>query len=228
MTSLGYARFTSKPNIYSRHSPDVFLLLAIYVNEILLLCNSKSALAIAKKELSSSFSMTDMGLLHFCLGIQVFQDALQGLIKISQQSYIGSLLKKYDMEACKGVDTPLPANLKMKKIDDSDSILIVQPFPYANILGGVRYLVTCTRPDICFAVNLLSRFMQSPGAAHIQNLKRLLRYLKHTKNLGLIYRAADPLPSPFLIGYSDADWGGDQDTLQSTSGYVSLLSGGAI
>ncbi|MCO5614244.1 hypothetical protein L7F22_068524 [Adiantum nelumboides] len=161
-------------------------------------------------------------------GIQVFQDALQGLIKISQQSYIGSLLKKYDMEACKGVDTPLPANLKIKKIDDSDSILTVQPFPYANILGGVHYLVTCTRPDICFAANLLSRFMQSPGAAHIQNLKRLLCYLKHTKNLGLIYRAADPLPSPFLIGYPDADWGGDQDTLQSTSGYVFLLSGGAI
>ncbi|MCO5569407.1 hypothetical protein L7F22_023119 [Adiantum nelumboides] len=221
MTSLGYARFTSEPNIYSRHSPDVFLLLAIYVDDILLLCNSESALATAKKELSSSFSMTDMGLLHFCLGIQVFQDALQGLIKISQQSYIGSLLKKYDMEACKGVDAQLPANLKIKKIDDSDSILTVQPFPYANILGGVHYLVTCTRPDICFAANLLSRFMQSPGAAHIQNLKHLLRYLKHTKNLGLIYRAADPLPSPFLIGYSDADWGGNQDTLQSTSGYVS-------
>ncbi|MCO5603933.1 hypothetical protein L7F22_058089 [Adiantum nelumboides] len=141
MTSLGYARFTSEPNIYSRHSPDVFLLLAIYVDDILLLCNSESALATAKKELSSSFSMTDMGLLPFCLGIQVFQDALQGLIKISQQSYIGSLLKKYDMEACKGVDTPLPANLKIKKIDDSDSILTVQPFPYANILGGVRYLI---------------------------------------------------------------------------------------
>lgn len=70
--------------------------------------------------------------------------------------------------------------------------------------------------------------MKSPQAVHIQYIKRLLRYLEHTKDFGLSYFATDPLPSPFLVGYSDADWGGDQATLQSTSGYVFTLARGAI
>eukprot|EP00250_Pteridium_aquilinum_P010115 c19165_g2_i1 orf=1060-2943(+) len=229
MSSFEYVRFTSDPNIYSRHSVGVFLLLAIYVDDILLLCNSETALTNAKAELSSSFSMSaDMGSLHSCLGIQVFQDPSQGMIQINHKSYIISLLKKYDMEACKGMETPLPANLNLKKSELSASIADVPPFPYANILGGVRYLVTCTRPDICFAANLLSRFLQAHGSLHIQYLKRLLRYLQHTKHFGLVYKlAADPLPSPFLAGFSDADWGGDTDTMQSTSGYALILTGAA-
>ena len=139
--------------------------------------NSPSALAVAKEELHSSFSITDMGSLHFCLGIQVHQDAPRGIITISQQSYINSLLKKYQMEACKGIDTPLPVSLKIQPTDAPSRAQAVQDFPYSNILGGIRYLVTCTRPDICFAANLLSRSMQHPGATQVQYLKRLLRYL---------------------------------------------------
>lgn len=218
MINLGYLRLQSDPNVYSRHATGIFLLLAIYVDDILLLCNSQSALDAAKEELHCSFSMSDMGPLHFYLGIQVHQDSSQGIITISQQSYINSLLKKYNMEACKGMDTPLPATLKLQPVDTVESVQDpdVQVFPYSNILGGVRYLVTCTRFDICFAANLLSRYMQKPGAAQVQYLKRLLRYLQYTKAFGLIYQASTHLPTPFLVGYSDADWGGDQTTLQST------------
>ncbi|MCO5574331.1 hypothetical protein L7F22_028114 [Adiantum nelumboides] len=207
MITLGYARFTSDPNIYSRHTPGMFLLLAIYVDDILLLCNSESALKIAKDELHSNFSMSDMGALHFCLGIQVVQDISKGIIKICQQSYILSLLKKYDMDACKGMVTPLPATLNVSKTDaPAAGIGNVLPFPYANILGGVGYLVTCTGPDICFAANLLFRFMQSPGNQHIQYLKRLLRYLQHTKGFGLPLMAEDLLViDAFLAAIPAAD-----------------------
>ncbi|MCO5562669.1 hypothetical protein L7F22_016297 [Adiantum nelumboides] len=203
MINLGYLRLQSDPNVYSRHSSGIFLLLAIYVDDILLLCKSPSELAVAKEELHPSFSMTDMGSLHFCLGIQVQQDAPHGIITISQASYINSLLKKYQMEACKGMDTPLPISLKIQQTDARSRAQAMQDFPYSNILGGVRYLVTCTHPDICFvanlpysnilggvrylvtcthpnicfAANLLSRFMQHRGANQVQYLKRLLRYL---------------------------------------------------
>ncbi|MCO5584523.1 hypothetical protein L7F22_038451 [Adiantum nelumboides] len=229
MSNLGYLRLQSNPNVYSRHTSGIFLLLAIYVDGILLLCNSPSELAVAKEELHSSFSMTDMGSLHFCLGIQVQQDAPRGIITISQQSYINSLLVKYLMEASKGMDTPLPVSLKIQQTDAPSRAQAVQDFSYSNILGGVRYLVICTRPDICFAANLLSQFMQHPGANQVQYLKRLLRYLQHTKSIGLSYHAVTPLPSPSFIGYSDADWEGDPATdLQSTSGYVYTLSGAAV
>ena len=229
MVTLGYTRFQSDANVYSRHLAGVLLFLAIYVDDILLLSNSESALATAKGELHASFSMSDMGTLHYCLGIQVLQNPSEGLIQISQQSYIQSLLKKYDMSACKGVETPLPTSLKLTPADSSlSSAESMEPFPYANILGGVRDLVTCTRPDICFAANLLSRFMKAPENIHIQYLKRLMRYLQLTKSYCITFYAFNPLPTPFLVGYSDADWGGDPHTLQSTSGYVFLLAGSSI
>ncbi|MCO5599390.1 hypothetical protein L7F22_053492 [Adiantum nelumboides] len=229
MLDLGYIRFTSEPNIYTRHTRGVFFLPAIYVDDILLLSNSEPALLTAKEDLQSVFSMTDMGSLHFCLGIQVFQDPSKGSIHICQESYTQSLLKKFSMETCKGIDTPLPANVKIKQADSlATTATSSSPFPYANILGGIRYLVTCTRPDISFAANVLSRFLSSPGAMHIQYLKRVMRCLQQTKKLGLTYLSVTPQPSPSLNGYSDANWGGDQDTLHSTSGYTYLLFGAAL
>ncbi|MCO5560479.1 hypothetical protein L7F22_014094 [Adiantum nelumboides] len=229
MISLGYTRFQSDANVYSRHSTNVLLFLAIYVDDILILSNSQYAIDKAKGELQASFSMIDMGTLHYCLGIQVLQDPSKGLIRISQQTYIQSLLTKFNMSSCKGVETPLPTSLKLKQPDSTLTVSTeTQSFPFANILGGIRYLVTCTRPDICFATNLLSRYMKAPSLQHIQHLKRLMRYLQHTKDYGICFYATHPLPTPFLFGYSDADWGGDQETLQSTSGFVYLLARGSI
>ena len=229
MSNLGYVRFQSDPNVYSRNGPNIILLLAIYVDDILILSNSENTLCKAKSELHASFSMQDMGALHYCLGIQVIQDPSQGIIQINQKSYIESLLKKYNMSKCKGIATPLPISLKTKTSTSSmTQTSDMVAFPYANILGGIRYLVTCTRPDICFAANFLSRYMQAPSPIHTQHLKRLLRYLQETKDFGITYSACQPLTTPYLTCYSDADWGGDEDTLQSTSGYVYLLSNGAI
>ena len=92
MLTLGYTHFHSDANVYSRNTSNILLFLTIYVDNILLLSNSPSALATAKGKLKSSFSMIDMGELHYCLGIQVFQDHTKGVISISQQSYIRSLL----------------------------------------------------------------------------------------------------------------------------------------
>ena len=229
MLHLGYIRFQSDPNVYCRNSTNVILLLAIYVDDILILSNSNDVLSKAKSELHASISMQDMGALHYCLGIQVFQDHSHGHIRISQQSYVESLLTKYNMSTCKGVSTPLPISLKIKTSSSTTTPTSdMVAFPYANILGGIRYLVTCTRPDICFAANFLSRYMQAPSLIHTQHLKRLLRYLQETKDFGITYSARQPLLKPFLTCYSDVDWGGDEETLQSTSGYVYLLSSGAI
>ena len=150
MSNLGYIRFQSHPNVYSQNGPNLILLLAIYVNNILIQSNSENILSKAKRELHASFSMQHMGALHYCLRIQVIQDPSQGLIHINQNSYIESLLKKCNMSTCKGVLTPLPISLKT--IKPTSSLTMTQksdmvPFSYANILGGIRYLVTCTKPD---------------------------------------------------------------------------------
>lgn len=96
--------------------------------------------------------------------------------------------------------------------------------PYASAIGSLVYAVLCTRPDICFAVDLVSRYQSNSGPAHWQAVKRIFRYLCGASDLVLCYQGGDLR----LKGYSDADWGGDLDESRSTSGYAFVIGGGAI
>ena len=92
--------------------------------------------------------------------------------------------------------------------------------PYRQILGSIRYLVSCTRPDLSYCASFQSKFTQNLGLAHWQALKRVLRYLKYTKDMGLTYRSFQSKnssqPSGWintsLVRWMDSDWGGDRDT----------------
>ena len=96
--------------------------------------------------------------------------------------------------------------------------------PYASAIGSLMYAMLCTRPDICFAVGLVSRYQSNPGLAHWEAVKRIFRYLRGTTDLILCYGGGNLR----LKGFSDADWAGDRDERKSTSGYVFILGGGAI
>ena len=142
------------------------------------------------------------------------------------------------MLQCKTISTPLTTTCKLS-IDNAPHTmkehLEMKNLPYKQIIGCIRYLVSCTRPDLCFSAGLLSRFMQNPGLKHWQALKRVLSYLKHTRELSITYTAtqsessnltSNPLPE--IRGWTDSDWGGDVDHRKSTSGYVYTFAGGAI
>ncbi|KAL0386488.1 UNVERIFIED_CONTAM: Retrovirus-related Pol polyprotein from transposon TNT 1-94 [Sesamum latifolium] len=86
------------------------------------------------------------------------------------------------------------------------------------------YAMMCTRPDLCFAVGMVSRYQSNPGADHWVAVNRILRYLKGTSDLALCYHGG----SRRLVGYSDADGSADRDERKSTSGYAFLLGGAAI
>ena len=96
--------------------------------------------------------------------------------------------------------------------------------PYANAIGSLMYAMLCTCPDICFAVELVSRFQSNPRLAHWKAVKRILRYLRETADYMLCYQGKDLR----LREYSDADWAGDLDKRKSTFSYTFLLGGGAI
>ncbi|XP_074297742.1 secreted RxLR effector protein 161-like [Silene latifolia] len=96
--------------------------------------------------------------------------------------------------------------------------------PYASAIGSLMYAMLCTRPEICYAVGLVSRFQSNPGPTHWQGVKRIMRYLRGTSDIVLCLQGGDLR----LKGYSDADWSGDLDESKSTSGYAFILSGGAI
>ena len=87
------------------------------------------------------------------------------------------------------------------------------------------YLKVSTRPDIAFSVNNLARFNSNPQKEHWTALKRILRYLKGTTSIGILYKHDG---SDKCVGYSDADWAGDPSDRKSTSGYIFMFSDGPI
>ena len=242
LIKCGYCRLKSEPNIYLRKSASNFIILGVYVDDFPLLSNSLSYLNLCKQELKSAFPITDLGPMTYFLGIEVKRNTSLGQISLSQSRYIDNILKRFNMEHCKPISTPLPTTLKLS-IEDSPKSLIeeteMENIPYRQVIGSIRYLVSSTRPDLCFSTGLLSRFMTNPGPKHWQALKRILRYLKHTKHLCLTFQSMHSAsiqsnlcgwmnPSTTLHGWTDADWGGDVDDRKSTSGYVYTFAGGAI
>jgi hypothetical protein len=161
--------------------------------------------------------MTDLGLMHFCLGIEVWQEP--GNIFISQSKYAGEILKAFGMTECKAVGTPMEVDLKLSMEDTSP---LVEERLYRKLVGSLIFLCN-TRPDISYAVGVLSRFSNKPRENHWNAGMRILRYLKGTQGYGINYSTGKT-----LIGFCDSDWAGDVDSRRSVTGYCFTLGSGCI
>ncbi|KAH9670831.1 hypothetical protein KPL70_017127 [Citrus sinensis] len=106
----------------------------------------------------------------------------------------------------------------------SEEIERMRQVPYAEAVGSLMYAMLCTRPDICFAVGMVSRYQSNPGPEHWTAVKHIMKYLKRTKNYMLVYSGDELIP----VGYTDSDFMSDKDSRKSTSGYVFTLGSGAI
>ncbi|KAL0340068.1 UNVERIFIED_CONTAM: Retrovirus-related Pol polyprotein from transposon RE1 [Sesamum radiatum] len=179
--------------------------------------NNEKMIQVFKEDMMKTFEMRDLGLMHFFLGIEINQEK-EGIF-ICQWKYTETLLKKFKMESCKTVTTPLVTGEKYQKEDGSQK---VDGSMYRSLIGSLLYL-TATRPDIMFATCLLSRFMQSPSQVHYAAAKRILRYLRGTKDFGIWYKSTNDAK---LVGYTDSDWAGSVDDMKSTSGYTFSLGSG--
>ena len=101
--------------------------------------------------------------------------------------------------------------------------------PYANLVGSLMYVMVCTRPDIAYAVSLVSRYMENPGKAHWQALKWILRYINRSLNRVLIYGGSLGEDSKAVIkGYVNSSYAGCMDSRKSISEYVFTLFGTPI
>ncbi|XP_021992050.1 secreted RxLR effector protein 161-like [Helianthus annuus] len=169
--------------------------------------------------MKEEFEMTDLGVLHYFLGIEV--NYKEGNIILSQQKYARNLLDKFNMRDCNSISTPMEYGLRLTKEDPEES---VDQNMYRSLVGCLMYL-TNTRPDILFVVSRISRFMERPKKSHWESGKRILRYVKGTLNHGIIYSKGS---RGKLTGYSDSDYAGDINDSKSTSGYVFHLGSGAI
>jgi hypothetical protein len=162
-------------------------------------------------DLAREFEMKDIGLMHYFLGLEVWQG--DGEIFLGQASTLQEILKRFHMQDCRPMATPLVTN--WRKVDASRAERVDATL-YRQLIGSLMYLVN-TRPDICFAVNQLSQFMVEPTRVHWVAAKHVLRYLRGTTDYGLWYRQVDGVR---LEGFTDADWAGSSTDRKSTSGCI--------
>ena len=97
--------------------------------------------------------------------------------------------------------------------------------PYASSIGSIMYAMLCTRPDVCLAISLVGRYQSNPGVDHWTTVKNILKYLKRTKDMFLIYGGDKEL---IINGYVDASFNTNPDDSKSQTRYVFTLNGGAV
>lgn len=215
----GFKKCTQEHTLYTKGQEGNFLIVCLYVDDLVFTGNSDKMIEAFKTSMKMEFEMTDMGLLHYFLGIEVKQK--KDAICISQQKYAREILNRFNMSDSCSSPTPMEFGLKLTK-DSSDEA--VDSSLYRSLVGSLMYL-TATRPDILFAVSLISRFMEFPKKCHWEAGKRIMRFLKGTLDHGIIYTKVQ---NPSLKGYSDSDFGGSQDDSKSTAGYMFNLGSGAV
>lgn len=198
--------------IYTRGKVTFYLL--VYVDEIIIMCPSSSALQTFITTLANRFSLKDLGELSYFLGV-VVQPHPNGLF-LCQKKYIHDLLDRAKMTDANSVPTPMVPHPPLTL---NDGTPLENPTEYRALVGSLQYL-SLTRPDVAFAVNRLSQYMHKPTNVHYAALKRLLRYLNGTSHHGLVIHRNSPLQ---LHAFCDADWDGDRDSYVYTSGYIVYL-----
>ena len=212
---MGFTQTTSDPCIYVSKDQEP-LVIGVYVDDILLAGRSTKQIKEVKLALAENFNVKD-------LGVKIVQNCKAGTIWIGQPIYTEGILKKYGMENCKPVATPADAGLKLTKgKEDSE---YVEEKHYQSVVGSLLYLSMRTRPDIAFTVSCAVRFCSKPTSQHLTAVKRILRYLRGSTHHGLLFKRNG---SKAIIGYSDADWGGDVTDSKSTTSYLFQIGGTTI
>ena len=210
-----------------KFSNDDFIILLLYVDDMLIVGKNVSMIDRLKEQLRKSFAMKDMGAAKQILGIRIIRDRKEKRLWLSTEHYIKRVLQRFHMEKAKVVSTPLATHFKLsskQSPSNEDEKLYMQRVPYAFAVGSLMYAMVCTRLDIAHAVGTVSRFLSNPAREHWNAVKWILRYLRDTVNMMLCF--GDDKPT--VVGYSYSDMAGDIDSRKSTSGYMIKFAGGAV
>ena len=218
LQGLGFHPLTSDVGVFAKGHTYI----AVYVDDLLIAGPSKEEIQDLKDALKNRFEMTDLGPCSYYLGMTVSRDRKNRTIRLSQRGYLAKIIKDFGMCEAKPQYTPMKSQLE-KAPEGYEPPEELKNW-YAKAIGSLMYAMLGTRPDIAYAVSYCSRFLAKPTEAHRTAVKRIIRYLKATVDLCLVYKG-DIEP---LVGFTDSDWAGDHETRRSTSGYVFNVGSAAI
>jgi hypothetical protein len=218
LTSLGFTKSKVDSNLYFKVMNDEPVILLLYVDDSFL-TGEENIIIECKKKLASEFEMKYLGLMHYFLGLEIWQSPKR--IFLNQGKYAFEILKRFDMLECKSMNTPMETKLKLL-VDTSSEF--IDATLYRQIIGSLMYLKN-TIPDICFSMKTLSQFMVEPRHVHLVSAKHVMRYLKGTLDCGLSY---DGDHNFTLSGYIDLDWARSVFDGKRTSGCCFSLGSAMI
>ncbi|XP_026437393.1 uncharacterized protein LOC113335583 [Papaver somniferum] len=205
--------------MFFRNSAKGTVLLLLYVDDMVITGSDSEGIKSLKTHLNLCFQMKDLGHLRYFLGMEVDRSS-KGYF-ISQVKYASEILNRAGLTDSKILETPLELNVKLNPIDGK---ALSDPTLYRQLVWSLNYL-TIIRPDISYAVHVVSQFMSAPRTTHFAAILSILLYIKGTLYQGLQFSSKSDLR---LHAYTDSDWAGHVTDRRSTSGYYIFLGNSLI
>jgi len=219
-----FTRSQIDPCLYSKQVNDLWVYILIFVDDLITASLEDSSLDDLEHYLKSAFQVKNLGDLKYYLGIHFERDE-SGIFFLHQRTYIERKLKEFHLEDSKPSNIPLDPGY-VKRTGPENALKSNQV--YRSAIGSLLYLATNTRPDIAVSTSILARKVSQPCQSDWTEVKRVYRYLKETINKRLrLGDSCDQEPTQ-LIGYADANWGGDRSDRKSNTGYFLTWNGGTI
>ncbi|KAL0301601.1 UNVERIFIED_CONTAM: Retrovirus-related Pol polyprotein from transposon RE1 [Sesamum radiatum] len=216
---FGFSRCQADYSVFVQTTKTGMVILAVYVDDILITGSDIDGIEEAKTYLKKHFVTKDLGRPRYFLGIEIAHS--KHGVSLSQRKYACDLLQEAGLLGTKSVDTPMDSN---PDFWNDDGNYLEDKIKYRRLVGKLIYL-TVTRPDISFAVGLVSQFMDKPRSVHWEAALRILKYIKTSPGRGLLFKRHGHVK---IEAYSDADYAGSKDDRKSTSGYCTYVGGNLV
>ena len=205
--------------VYVRRKGGQILIIALYVDDLLIACSDKAVLVQTKAQLCNGFKMKDLGESKIILGMDISRERHARTLSLCQSRYAQKVIDRFGLTSARGQPTPMDPEVDLTQPAASCKQ------PYREAIGSLMYLTVGTRPYLSYAICTLAKFVENPSELHWDAVKRVIRYVIHTKNLGLVYGGSELHPPDV---YVDADWAGDKATRRSMSGFLATMNGTAV
>lgn len=222
LTNFGFKSSEADSCVYKGIFNNKMVLLVIYVDDGLIFCVDMNIIKMILSEMEKFFEIVIEEKPSYFVGMEI-QQKDDGSIFIHQGNYIREIIKRFRLDDATPNSVPSDPNTVLSS--ESDSSLVGQ-VPYREAVGSLLFAATVTRPDIMHSVSVASRYLNNHGQSHWNAVKRIIKYLIGTKDIGIYYK--NDVNSGELIGYSDSDFAADLNTRRSTTGYIFKFCNGPV
>ncbi|CAI7805151.1 unnamed protein product [Closterium sp. NIES-54] len=233
----GFKKSECDHSLFLLQEKEQFLMLLVYVDDILLFSQSSAMIECVEEMLEMQFKCSKMGDVKYYLGMHVERDLDKGVLRLHQRKYYEGLAKKYGLHDGGKPATPLPSGFTVEPCADEEVVGESDRKLFHSMVGALNYAAKNTRPDIAFATSRLGRVVSCPSHEQLEAAKRLVHYVSATASMGLEYSAVRQRQQRgavdlgkgemLLISYTDASFNYVKADGTSIGGYVCLSGGGA-